>query len=120
MSVKTFLVTVGSLLVVAVLLISEIPGCSSNPASATDPNTVTMAGTRFSPSSLTVTKGTTVTWMNNDGNTIHTATADDNSWNTGDIAGNSSKSITFNTVGTFPYNCIYHAAMGMTGTIVVK
>ncbi len=84
------------------------------------PNTVTMAGMMFYPTTLTVSKGTTVTWQNNDAIT-HTSTSDaPGIWDTGDIASNSSKTVTFNTVGTFRYHCKYHEGMGMVGIIVVK
>ncbi len=86
---------------------------------STSPNTVTMANISFSPSSLTITKGTTVTWINND-NVVHTSTSDTGVWSTGDIPPGGSKTTTFNTSGTFKYHCIYHVASGMTGTIVVQ
>ncbi len=79
--------------------------------------TVNMTGSAFSPSSLTVKTGSTVKWNNNDAVT-HTATSDDGStFDTGDILGSYSKSITVTKIGTFPYHCNHHA--GMTGTLVV-
>ena len=72
-----------------------------------------------SPASMTIHKGTTITWKNNDG-FVHTSTADGGLWNTGDIAGGASKTTTFDSVGTFTYNCIYHRSMGMVGTIKVQ
>ena len=71
----------------------------------------------FSPGSLTIKTGTTVTWKNDD-NMTHTATANGGSFDTGDIAPGASKSYTFTTAGSFPYHCTYHS--GMTGTIVVN
>ena len=73
-------------------------------------------GFGFTPSSVTVTVGGTVTWTNGDG-VNHTATADDGSWDTSTIASGSTASMTFNTVGTFPYHCAIHASMH--GTVVV-
>jgi plastocyanin len=93
--------------------------CGDNSTSNTEPNTVVMSGTSFSPSTLTVSKGTTVTFKNTDG-TKHTATSDVGSWDIGDVVGGSSKTFVFATTGTFPYHCIYHASMGMKGTIVVQ
>jgi plastocyanin len=79
-----------------------------------------MAGMMFYPTTLTVSKGTTVTWQNNDAIT-HTSTSDaPGIWDTGDITSNSSKTVTFNTAGTFRYHCIYHVNMGMRGTIIVQ
>lgn len=88
-------------------------GGSGNPP----PNTVAMVNTSFTPSSLTVTKGTTVAWTNNDGVT-HTSTSDTGVWDTGDVSSTTSKTVTFNTAGTFKYHCTIHA--NMTGTIVVQ
>jgi plastocyanin len=88
-------------------------GGSGNPP----PNTVDMVNTSFAPSSLTVSKGTTVTWMNSDGIT-HTSTSDTGVWDTGDVSSATSKTVTFNTAGTFKYHCTIHS--NMTGTIVVQ
>lgn len=79
-------------------------------------NKIYMKNSAFSSTSLTIAVGGTITWMNDD-NMIHTVTADDGSFNSGDIQVGSSFSKTFNSTGTFPYHCIYHS--GMTGTIIV-
>lgn len=110
-----------SAIIVGAFVFCNATGCSSPTGSGTPTaNTVTMSSLQFSPATLTVAKGTTVTWTNNDGATVHTATSDGGTWDTGDIAGGSSKSITFSTAGTYPYHCIYHVSMGMTGTIIVQ
>ncbi len=90
-------------------------GSSSNPPG---PNTVTMVNIAFSPSSLTVTRGTTVTWKNNDG-VAHTSTSDTGVWETGNIASGGSKTTTFNTAGTYKYHCTIHG-FSMSGTIIVQ
>jgi plastocyanin len=89
----------------------------STPTPKTQPNTVTMSGMTFSPVSLTIAKGTTITWQNDDG-VAHTSTSDTGVWDTGNIPAGSSKTTTFATAGTFPYHCTYHSMM--TGTIVVQ
>jgi plastocyanin len=92
------------------------------PAPAPTPapsNTVLMSGMTFSPATITVAVGTTVTWKNNDG-VAHTSTSDTGVWDTGNIAAGASTTTTFNTAGTFPYNCVYHASMGMRGTVIVQ
>lgn len=105
-----------------------LPGCSkdsSNPYSSTPtgssstppPNTVWMQGMSFAPVTITVTAGTTITWINKD-SYPHTSTSNTGVWNTGSIAGGGSATTTFNTVGTFPYHCSFHA--GMNGTVIVK
>lgn len=79
-------------------------------------NKIYMKNAAFSSTSFTIVVGGTVTWMNDD-NMIHTVTADDGSFNSGDIQVGSSFSKKFSSTGTYPYHCIYHS--GMTGTIVV-
>jgi plastocyanin len=88
-----------------------------SPAVAQDATSVTIQNFAFSPNSVTITAGSSVTWTNMDSVT-HTATGDDGSFDTGDIAAGSSATITFNDPGTFTYHCAIHP--NMTGTIVVQ
>ena len=83
------------------------------------PGTVQMAGMAFAPATITVSAGTTVTWRNDDGY-VHTATSDTGVWDTGNVDGGGSASFKFNSPGTFPYHCTFHASMGMKGTVIVK
>ena len=78
---------------------------------------VTIKNFAFSPTPLTVTKGTRVTWTQQDA-TIHTVTAVDGSFDSGNLAQNQSFSRTFATAGTFMYRCNIHQYM--TATVVVK
>ena len=70
----------------------------------------------FTPSTLTVHVGDTVTWTNN-GPTAHTATANDGSFDTGTLQKGQSASHTFSRAGTFAYVCSIHPFMH--GTVVV-
>jgi len=79
-------------------------------------NSVTMAGMTFGPGTLTVTKGTTVTFINND-NTTHTVTADDATFDSGNIAAGKSYTHTFNVAGTFDYHCQIHSPMKASITV---
>jgi plastocyanin len=88
---------------------------SSNGSTNNAP-TIYMKNSVFSSSSLQVVMGTKVTW-NNDDTTVHTVTADNNSFDSGDMQPGASFSQSFNSVGTFPYHCKHHAQM--TGSIVV-
>ncbi len=116
-----------SLLIVG-LVVGALAGCSKSgssygmssappPPPAPKPNVVAISGYAFSPASLTVPKGTTVTWQNDDG-VAHTATSNSGAWDTGAIASGGSAMITFTSSGTFAYHCTYHSMM--TGTIVVQ
>jgi plastocyanin len=78
---------------------------------------VAISGFSFSPATVTVAVGDTVTWTNSD-STAHTATADDGSFDTGTIGNGASGTVTFATAGTFAYHCSIHAQM--TGTVVVE
>ena len=57
-----------------------------------------------------------MTFTNND-TAPHTATADDDSWDAGEIAPGASATVTFDTAGSFPYHCNFHP--NMTATITV-
>ena len=88
-------------------------GGSGPPSSAT----VTIGDNYFSPSSITVAVGGTVTW-NWGGYNTHNVT-----FSGSDIAGSGNKSSgtyehTFATAGTFNYTCTQHAAMD--GKVVVQ
>ena len=72
---------------------------------------------QFTPTISQVPVGTTITFQN-DGSVIHTATAADGSWDTGDIPGSTAAQVTFNTAGTFTYNCTPHP--WMIGRITVQ
>ncbi|MGN6616983.1 MAG: cupredoxin domain-containing protein [Ilyomonas sp.] len=80
-------------------------------------NAVSIKGFAFSVSTLNVAEGTKVTWTNNDA-TTHTVTADDDSFNSGDIAAGQTYSRTFSVAGTYNYHCVYHSMM--KGSVVVK
>jgi plastocyanin len=80
-------------------------------------NSVGIGNSSFSPSSITIKAGTTVTWTNNV-EALHTVTADDGSFNSGDLTYYKTYSRTFSAAGTFPYHCAHHA--NMKGTVVVN
>jgi plastocyanin len=114
------------IIITAGILLIGIIGCkdnSSNPAgpSSNNPpantNTITMAGNSFSPAIDTIAVNSTVTWNNTSG-VAHTSTSDTGAWDTGNIPAGSSKTTTFNTVGTFHYHCTYHS--GMVAAITVR
>jgi plastocyanin len=78
---------------------------------------VTIVDFDFSPSSVTVNVGDTVTWTN-DGPTPHSATSNDGVWDTGIMDAGQSGSHTFTEAGTFSYICTPHP--NMQGTVVVQ
>ncbi len=79
---------------------------------------VTIQNVAFSPANITVKKGTTVTWTNQDA-VEHTVTEDDgqNGPSASPLNQGQSYSFTFNQTGTFHYHCTIHSEM--TGTVTV-
>jgi plastocyanin len=71
----------------------------------------------FTPPSLTVPVGTTVTWTNND-TAAHTVTAAGGAFDSGNLSPGQSFSFTFDQAGSFAYACNYHP--NMQGTVVVQ
>ena len=77
----------------------------------------TLSSTAFSPNPISVSVGTTVSWLNND-NTAHAPAANNGVWTSPSIAPSSRFNQTFTTAGSFPYHCTIHP--GMVGTITVQ
>ena len=97
-------------------------GTVSNPTGSTSASTgsIDIKNMMFTPSQITVQKGGTVTWTNND--TIAHTVVDDLSNvggpSSGSIAPGATYSFTFNKTGSFQYHCSIHTSM--RGTIVVQ
>ena len=77
---------------------------------------VSISNFAFATPALTIKKGTTVTWTNND-TALHTVTGGSDGPASGTLAKGRSYSFTFDTVGTFSYRCTLHS--GMTATVTV-
>lgn len=77
---------------------------------------VEIADFEYAPAAVTVKSGGKVTWLNRD-STEHTATLDDGSFSTGDLADGKLKSESFKVPGTYAYHCEIHPEM--KGTIEV-
>lgn len=78
--------------------------------------TVDMEDFDFSPAAVTIQAGGKITWKNM-GQTPHTATASDGSFDTGTVDPGKLKAETFKEPGTFDYTCTIHPQMH--GTIEV-
>lgn len=93
---------------------------ASNSSGQSASGTVDIKNMMFTPSQITIAKGGTVTWTNNDSVT-HTVVDDLSNVggpNSGDIAPGQNYSFTFTKSGSFQYHCGIHPSM--RGTIVVK
>ena len=105
-------------------LLLGISACGSSSDTTSEAVTVSgntaqikMQNTKFSPDDLTVDKGATVTWSNED-STTHTVTAGNGAFNSGNLAPGKNFGYTFNETGTFDYSCTIHP--GMKGKVTVK
>jgi plastocyanin len=76
---------------------------------------VSMVDFAFSPATVTISVGDTVTWINN-GEEDHDATG--NGFGTGNVPPGGTGSATFSSAGSFSYICTIHP--NMRGTVVVQ
>ena len=81
------------------------------------PNRVAIKNFQFSPDPIVVKAGSTLTVTNDDG-TAHTLTADDKSFDTGDLDGGAKGTVKIGAPGKYAYHCDIHNYM--TGTIEAK
>jgi len=100
-------------------------GGTSTPQQTSVPsgNTVAIKNFAFSPPTLTVAKGTTVTWVNQDApehQVVNDATgtsAEGAIFRSNLLPSGASYSFIFTAPGTYPYHCLIHPSM--KGTIIV-
>ncbi|WP_292288909.1 cupredoxin domain-containing protein [Marivita sp.] len=71
----------------------------------------------FEPPTISVAAGTEVVWTNVDV-LVHTTTADDGTWDSGNLGMNETFSFVASEPGTYPYFCSIHPSM--VGELVVE
>ncbi|MEA2525033.1 MAG: hypothetical protein QOF73_2260 [Thermomicrobiales bacterium] len=103
-------------LLMAMLLVAPVSRPSVPRAAAQDEVAVEIQDFQFSPDTIEITVGTTVTWTNV-GDAPHTVTSDDGTFDSGELGSGQSFSFTFDEAGEFAYHCAIHPRM--TATIVV-
>jgi len=86
-------------------------------AGATEAATVEIIEFAYEPVDVTVTAGGTVEWTNSD-SAPHTATAEEDSFDTGSLDKGDAAKITFDEPGTFKYICTFHPFMNATVEVV--
>lgn len=102
-------------------------GCGSSMSGGTKPTTpsvtpsasgvtVSIKDFAFTPATVTIKVGDTVTWRNDDG-VPHDATSA--TWTSGSISSGQTYTRKFDTAGIFTYVCKVHPAM-KTATIIVR
>jgi plastocyanin len=82
---------------------------------------VEVVDSAFEPEEVEISAGTTVVWTQT-GSLPHTVTADDGTFDSGDMSSGDTFEYTFEEPGTYPYYCAYHGGEGgegMSGVITV-
>lgn len=102
----------GAIAVVALAACSS-PATTEAPVGGT---AVEITSFAFTPATLTVKAGDSVTWANHD-EEPHTVAADDGSFRSPALGANATYSFTFTTPGSYGYTCSIHPFM--RGTVVV-
>jgi plastocyanin len=106
-------------MVVMVLLLAASPNITANTQQAATTAEVKIDNFSFSPTTITVAVGTTVTWTNHDDIPHTVVSSDDSKALKSKVMDTDEKfSFTFTKPGTFPYFCSVHPKM--TGTVVVQ
>jgi len=102
---------------------SEGSGQGANAPAASDEapraEKVEIANFAYDPDPVTVQVGGKVTWLNQD-SAPHTATAEDDSFDTGTLEEGKLKSETFKQAGTYDYICQIHPDMHGVVEVVEK
>jgi plastocyanin len=88
-------------------------GSASTAAAAETTDAVEISDFKYAPATVTVDAGTQLTWTNSD-EAAHTATADDGSFDTGDLDRGDSKGVLLDEPGTYTYFCRFHPFMKAT------
>lgn len=99
------------------------PAPAAPAAAQTAPRTIAIdiGDNTFTPNKITVPLGATVVWTHK-GQRPHTVTADDGSFDSGQLQNGGTFQQTFEKAGTFPYFCQFHGGKGgegMSGAIIV-
>jgi plastocyanin len=97
-------------------LIAPLSLAAAPPTRAAE-QTVQITDSTFSPATLTIQVGDTVTWRNAD-DRPHTVTSNDGAFDSGNLDEGQGFSFTFAEPGTYTYRCDYHP--DMQATIVVE
>jgi plastocyanin len=107
--------------VLALLGVSATLACGDD--DTTDPGTdggdftVNLGSTTFTPSSLSVPVGSTVTWQWTSTGIVHDVTFEDGQESPDQSTGTYAR--TFTATGDYAYICTFHVGQGMVGTVSV-
>ena len=93
--------------------------CAAAPAGSTAATTVQIKNSAYGTPAVQAKVGDVVAWTNGD-SVPHTATMDDGSCDTGQIAGGATAMLVFTAPGTYTYHCTVHPATMKDVTVEVK
>jgi plastocyanin len=99
------------------LLALSLTACNSRPAPAVKDGEIAIDNFTFTPATITVPRGTTITWINRD-DVPHTVVANDGRFHSAALDTDDRYSHAFTEPGTYPYFCGVHPHM--TGQVIVK
>lgn len=106
------------------VVVSPSSSISPSPTATISATIVKITSTGFSPQTVTIKAGDSVTWMNDD-TAMHNVSSAPHPTHTaypplnlGNIAPGSSKSLTFPTAGTYKYHD--HLNPSLTGSVIVE
>jgi len=114
----------GLLASAVVLAAASVVACSGSKDNSNDPltvggssETVVMSDNEYAPGNLQVPAGATITFTN-EGNAVHDAVDGEERWETGNLKGGESETLSFDTPGEYAYKCTFHPGMKARITVV--
>lgn len=111
------IVVIALVIIVGAILIFNKPKNNIVPNPTPNAETITIQNLAFTPSTITIKVGDTITWTNKD-SMAHTVTSDSGTeLNSNTLSTGQTYSHTFNTVGTYNYHCSIH--LSMKATVIV-
>lgn len=106
------------------LIFSTLLSAMVTIVSAQETHIISVTSNKFTPSTLEINPGDTVTWKNTQGNhnvngTTSTYPSNPESFGN-DVGSGWTFTHVFNTIGTYDYRCNPHFSFGMSGKIIVQ
>jgi plastocyanin len=105
------------LLAVAVITLSLLSCSKDDETTNNQPPEVSMDPGPFTPATLNVRTGTTVTWTNNSSDLHTVVSTNGEGFDSGDMIPGATFNHKFLVAGTYSYGCTYHR--GATGVVIV-
>lgn len=111
------LATRAALALAAAVTIAAPAAALATDGHAARTHTVVLKNLRFNPSTVTIKRGESVTWVWRDGGIKHNVTSKGFHSRT---QSHGTFTVRFTHDGTFKYHCTIHVSMGMVGKVIVR